>query len=179
MIMRGYLIILASLFTGSLAGIGCPCVQDIVSFEFDLRLGCHGKINNPNDFLTFSCTVNDASNSKIKKVVIHDHQGEISVPVLLGFDDASQVEAPSYYYFQYHRSAASPSVLFVDFYTSTGSLSASIDLYYATSNRNCVVSDSPIFWPDDTLFFLKVVRLACSPILLRIRINLTVIYFLF
>lgn len=158
--MRVYLfVVFVCLFSGSLAGIGCPCVQDMVTFEFDLNIGCRGKIVNRKDFQDTSCTVHDASNSRIKKIIIHDHQGEMSVPVHLGFADGeSSSQAPSYYYFQYNRSRTSPSVLFMDFLTASGSLSASVDLYYATSSRNCVVSDSPIFWPDDQLFFLKVVR---------------------
>jgi hypothetical protein len=160
--------------TGAFAGIGCPCVQDLVTFKFDLSLGCvKGNIVNPSDFTRTSCTVIDSSNSRVKKVVIHDHQSAATtttLPVFLSSsagveaEDASTGDvgavsaSSSYYYFQYQRSDASPSVLFMDLFSSSNTLMASVDLYFATSNRNCVVSSSPIFWPGDTLYFLTAVR---------------------
>jgi hypothetical protein len=154
------------------AAIGCPCVQDLVTFKFDLGFGCRKNIINPSDYTRTSCTVNDSSNSRVKKVVIHDHQSATTTSTLPVFWSSSEEEeeddaldASSYYYFQYHRSGASPSVLFMDLFDSSNTLSASVDLYFATSNRNCVVSSSPIFWPSDTLYFLTVVR-CLSPALL-------------
>jgi hypothetical protein len=153
---------------GAHAGIGCPCVQDLVTFKFDLSIGCvKGNIVNPSDFTRTSCTVLDSSNSRVKKVVIHDHQSATTttLPVFLSSSageepgDVGAVSASSsYYYFQYQRSDASPSVLFIDLFSASNTLMASVDLYFATSNRNCVVSSSPIFWPGDTLYFLTAVR---------------------
>lgn len=160
--------------TGAFAGIGCPCVQDLVTFKFDLSLGCvKGNIVNPSDFTRTSCTVLDSSNSRVKKVVIHDHQSATTttLPVVLSSAGADEDASPgdigasassSYYYFQYQRSGASPSVLFMDLFSSANTLMASVDLYFATSNRNCVVSSSPIFWPGDTLYFLTAVRRFCG-----------------
>jgi hypothetical protein len=161
--------------TGAYASIGCPCVQDLVTFKFDLSIGCvKGNIVNPSDFTRTSCTVLDSSNSRVKKVVIHDHQSALTttttLPVFLSSSAGAEEEvaspgdvgavssSSSYYYFQYQRSDASPSVLFMDLFSSSNTLMASVDLYFATSNRNCVVSSSPIFWPGDTLYFLTAVR---------------------
>lgn len=197
-------IVWSSNVIGTRAAIGCPCVQDLVTFQFDLALGCAKNIINPSDFTRTSCTVNDSSNSRVKKVVIHDHQSATSstatittLPVFLaspGGETVNKAEvvagqtssavgdmidaSASYYYFQYQRSAPSPSVLFIDVFSSSNKLMASIDLYYATSNRNCVVSSSPIYWPGDTLYFLTVVRFCfcllfvgcCFLLLVRLRV---------
>jgi hypothetical protein len=144
------------------ASIGCPCVQDLVAFKFDLTLGCYSsQIVNPTDFQKTSCMVNDSNNARVKKVVIHDQgtvEQELEVLWMEDHNEDAVLSGGAYYYFQYRRSAASPSVLFMDLFTASNTLSASIDLYYATSNRNCVVSSTPIFWPDDPIFFLTVVR---------------------
>jgi len=164
------LLLLFGLAAASRAG-SCPCVPDMISFQFDFALGC-SHASNWKNFYDFSsgssCTIyGKPSNASIKLVVIHDQQTEQQVEIIPGETAADDATGrPKTYYFNYHRSLKSPTMLAMDFYTtsstSASSPVASVDLYYNGRSKDCVIAQDPLFWPDDELYFLKVVSIHVS-----------------
>lgn len=160
-----------------MAGAPCPCVPDRIKFRYDFTWGCDHPPSSSDFASTSSCRVSaKASNSKIKMVVIQDLENEQEVELFveevqqavdkdeeenkLASSD-SEASSGKIYTFDYHRSWNSPTVLWIDFYTTSsgaGTPVASIDLNYSPRSIDCINPYNPVFWAGDMIYFLDVVR---------------------